>query len=216
MKIADFVNKLSSKYQLKMSSNISEFYSTIYNYNAYNKNLYNLVDSIYALYEFNKSGDIIIIASSNDKEYFSNLTYYSVGSGLIENISGDKVSLSDAGLEFAKRFKNKKLNSISTWEEFYLNNFVSKKVLPEDIKKDILNDYIRLQTQPDIETITEGYIDGNDFNSFVSICVNSNVPQVLIVIASVDNQNVSNYWALKLDDNLSNEDYENLLNEINL
>ena len=210
MKITDWENSVSKKYTISNLNNIDELYRLL------DLNTNNFFEEFYAAYILNTKEDIIIFAFSTDGKNFTSLSHYKQGDGLLEKTNGEKVSIIDAGLDFVKFAKNKSVSDIKTWENFYLKNFISKKLNLNEICPEIVNDYINVFIKPNIETITEGYINSDMFNSFYTISENDKCPQVLVIISSTDGKNISNYFSIKVDENLSIKKYIKILNNLNL
>ena len=148
MKITDWENSVSKKYTISNLNNIDELYRLL------DLNTNNFFEEFYAAYILNTKEDIIIFAFSTDGKNFTSLSHYKQGDGLLEKTNGEKVSIIDAGLDFVKFAKNKSVSDIKTWENFYLKNFISKKLNLNEICPEIVNDYINVFIKPNIETIT--------------------------------------------------------------
>lgn len=215
MKIVDWKNNMSKKFLISEYNSVNDLYNILAEKGLLTiKNTEEVLKDFYAMYVFNTDKDIVIIATTTDNKRFNNLSYYKYGSGIIEKNNGQKVSLIDAGIEFAKTAPTNGVLDIGSWENFYLNNFISEKLTMSNADLEILDEYVMMMTKPNIEIITEGYVDEDSFNSLYLISKEDKNPQVLVVVATEDGDNISNHYAMKIDKNLSFEEYSKILNEL--
>ena len=214
MKIDNWVKDVSLRYKVSSFYTIHELCESVRNFLPC-ANKKQVLDEFYAMYVFNTKQDVIIIATSVDGKRFSSLTYYDQGGKVLEMKNKKTISLFDAGVEFCKT-THAGASNIEIWENFYLKNFVSKKLKLKDVDLEILENFVNMKTNLNIETITESYIDESSFHSGHLIAIDGFKPQIMIIASSLDGENFLNYFATKIDEDMSIGEYSKILSDFGL